>query len=75
MRFQTDYIKADHKPGVTRLLQRFAWFPVTIKDQIVWFETYHILQVYRQTVEKVLIDKEEYTFVLGRWINLAKRCK
>jgi hypothetical protein len=30
----------------TRIITKFAWFPVDIGDTIIWLESYHVLQRY-----------------------------
>lgn len=75
MRWSAKYVQPKPIEGDSRLYRRFAWCPVYIDGNIIWLETYEILQVYRIIEQKIKIDSEEITFLPGNWINLAKRCK
>lgn len=76
MRWKAKYTKADFKEGITRLERSFAWLPVYIGGEMIWLETYEILQVYQITKLEVTIDDEKTTFSIGSWNNLSKRtCK
>lgn len=41
-------IKPSPAFGAERIIKKFAWFPIWISNEIVWFEMVRILQVYRQ---------------------------
>ena len=75
MQWKAKYTKADYLQGATRLKRCFAWLPVYISGNMIWFETYEILQMYNITQEKAIIDTKETIFALGAWKNLSKRCK
>jgi hypothetical protein len=75
MHWKAKYTRADYKEGATRLKRCFAWLPVYISGDMVWLESYEVLQVYNVSQEKVIIDSKEKVFALGAWKNLSKRCK
>lgn len=75
MKWNAKHTKPEIIAGTTRLERRFAWLPFYIDGLILWFTTYEVLQVYRITEEKVIIDGQPVIFSPGKWINLANRCK
>lgn len=75
MKWKAKYTRADFANGTTRLKRCFAWLPVYISGNIVWLETYEILQVYSIISQKIIIDEKETIFANGNWLNLSKRCK
>lgn len=76
MQWKSRYTKADYANGSTRLKRRFAWLPVYISGTYVWLEGYEILQVFVVTRQVAVIDEEEKSFNLSKWVDLSKRiCK
>lgn len=74
MRWKAKYTKADYQHGTTRLKRSFAWWPLYISGNMVWFETYETLQVYKVVKETAIIEEQETLFEIGSWINLDRRC-
>lgn len=75
MRWRSKYTRADYAPNTTRLKRAFAWLPVYIDGQMVWLETYEILQAYEIKEIELLMDGEEKPlfFSIGKWIDVSKR--
>lgn len=69
------HTKVQPPVGTLRFERYFAFWPVRIGDNIVWLEFYEVMQVYRITEEKVVIDDKPVTFLPGKWVNITKRCK
>lgn len=61
------------KHGDTRLIKRFAWFPVRINGNIIWLERYEVLRAYIGTTYTVLIQDKPASFIISKWITLSKR--
>jgi len=77
MRWKAKYTKAEYKPGTTRLKRVFAFIPTYINGEMVWLETYDVLQVYHSQQYNCklpdLKETEESVFNVCRWVNLSKR--
>lgn len=75
MIWQAKFIRGEVEPGTTRTVEQFAWLPIYIAGRIVWLEIFEIIQGFVATPHEVLLDNVKTTFVVSKWINLAKRCK
>lgn len=74
MRWKAKYTRTDYPSGATRLKRCFAWRPVYISGVFVWLEFFEVLQAFKISSEKTIIDGVTAEFSLGKWINLSKRC-
>jgi hypothetical protein len=75
MIWKAKYTHVDYVNGTTRLKRCFAWLPKYIDGNIIWLETYDILQGYISNKYTVTVDDKNVDFIKFQWINLANRCK
>lgn len=77
MKWKAKYTTTLHTHGTSRLKRVFAWVPVYVDGNMVWLETFEILQVYNVTVHSVVMDpannKEFTNFYSGNWVDVSKR--
>lgn len=69
------WVKKYFGVGSTRVVKRFAWFPVTIGAETRWLETVYICQKYEwdrdrlkeyRWVNQYFVERDEYeTFMKG----------
>lgn len=55
--------------GDTQILRKFAWLPFRINDDMVWLETYEVLQQWAMSTYAV----GEKGYQVGQWINISYR--
>jgi hypothetical protein len=51
------------KPGQSRVITKFAWFPVRIGNETRWLETVHLHQEYESYYFDEWLDGHEYCWV------------
>lgn len=73
MQWHAKYTTVEIEDGETRLKRVFAFMPVRIADEIVWLETYEILQLFHVKQHNITIDNKPAMFKVGEWINISKR--
>lgn len=73
MIWKSKYVNPEIQNGATRIKRVFAWMPTYISGNMVWLQSYDVLQVYRITAYVVQFEGEQKEFAVGQWINLAKR--
>lgn len=73
MRWKAKYTKADYANGTQRFKRIFSWLPTYINGQIVWLETYEVLQLYIIKEYSTDIEGKKVFFHKGRWENISKR--
>jgi len=73
MRWSSKYTHVDYQHGSTRLKRVFAFLPTNINGQIVWLETYEVLQFYQITPYTAILEGETVTFTKGQWVDISTR--
>lgn len=73
MRTKTKFVFTEPNPGTTRLKRIFAWWPVVIGGDKVWLEYFEELQGYIATDYTVIIDGEQKSLRVSKWVTLSKR--
>lgn len=73
MRWKAKFTKSDYQHGTTRMKRVFSWIPTYIAGDMIWFETYEILQAYVIEEHKLEIEGESIIFGSGRWKDISKR--
>lgn len=73
MRYKSKYTKADHQHGATRLKRVFSWLPTYIGGEMVWLETYEVLQAFIIVEYNLEINKEKVYFAVSKWVDVSKR--
>lgn len=76
MRFKIEKSKENQ----TRIIKKFAWFPVNINDCKVWFEFYELMQIYKKVDEILWLEqpfptppKQLGVFKILKWVSVSKR--
>jgi hypothetical protein len=73
MRWHSKHTEIEIKDAATRLERVFAWMPTRISNEIVWLETYEILQMFHVKQYNITIDNKPVFFKVGEWVNISKR--
>lgn len=73
MVFKSRYTKTNYPANANRLHRRFAWLPVYIDGDMVWFETYDVLQVYAMELYTTNLSGKDVGFQIFKWVDVSKR--
>jgi len=75
MRWKAKYTKAEYSNKTTRLKRKYAFLPVYIAGDMIWLETYEVLQAYIVEEVSVILENSESLVFFQRasWIDLSKR--
>ena len=75
MKFRINNIKPlelEAKNGDTRVIEKFLWFPVNIKNEIRWLETTKVIQRYEVTNHwryENFLSQKIIRYPVGVWVD------
>lgn len=73
MKWKAKYTRPEVSDGTTRLKRVFAWRPNYVNGDIVWLQSFDVLQVYVVATYNMKIDGEMKSAKIGSWIEVSKR--
>ena len=73
MRKKAKFTRADYAHGTTRQKRVFAFWPTYVSGEIVWLETFEVLQAYLIEEIELTVDGRKQFFGIGTWRNVSKR--
>lgn len=73
MRKLAKYTLPEIVQGTTRLQRVFSFWPTRVENNIIWLETYEILEAYILLDYKVRLEGVDKAFRVGEWKQISKR--